>query len=166
MNEYEIAGIIGCGLVAAWLLGLIISRFGAWCWAWVDESQVRSKDWWFEQTIERMMPVLPSPEEFGWKRAPHGSYWRYYKGPSYSRKTAHTDSIQGFANTETQDPSGYVATLLAVLLFSPTAVVIAFAFYPIAIAVVLAYTIAHLARYSRRHKKAFDEHTKDKEAHK
>ena len=51
-------------------------------------------------------------------------------------------------------------------IFIPLLSYLLFRFYPIAIGLALLYAIAHTARFARRHKKLFDKHVKDPEAHK
>lgn len=48
----------------------------------------------------------------------------------------------------------------------PMAVCLTVMFYPIVLSLALLYAIAHTARFARRHKKLFDKHVKDPEAHK
>lgn len=63
----------------------------------------------------------------------------------------------------TADLVGTVLVLLAA--FFPLSY-LAIKFYEVPMALGLLYAIAHTARFARRHKKLFDEHVKDPEAHK
>ena len=143
MNEYEIAGIIGGCLAAAWILAYLFSWIGCWAWAWVDDSKAPKSN-----------PIIAwFMYKLGWKDRESDCF--RFKRQSKQRK--HWEDIS--------DGSCVIVGGLIISAAFPMGSLIAFKFYPIAIGIVIAYGVAHLARYSRRHKKVFDEHVEDKKAH-
>lgn len=163
MNEYEMAGIIGGCLIGFWVAGVILSRAGAWCWAWVDDSEETGKNLVYELTIRKIMPTEPTELPDGWKKSPEDSMWKYYKGADYGKRTDYTDYIRKSAEP---DEDVYVFGLILSLGLLPTLTLIAFKFYPVAIGIVLAWALAHTARMARRGGKMLSAHIKDKDAHK
>lgn len=149
MNEYEIAGFIGLCLIAIWVASLILSVISQRCWAWIDDAKTSKGNW--------LLNCL-TPNSLQWKSS-NGEYWKYYRGTNYKNRVAETD----------HPDEAYVGLIMAygaILSILPISLLIAFKFYPIVIGIALFFTIAHLAHYSRRHKKAFDVHVKDTKAHK
>lgn len=67
---------------------------------------------------------------------------------------------------KTKDSSDFLFFTALGIVFVPIAVKLSIEFYPVALALALLYCIAHTARFARRHKKLFDKHIKDPEAHK
>jgi hypothetical protein len=63
-------------------------------------------------------------------------------------------------------PLGSYPCLVVASFFAPMVCLFAVTAYPITIGVLTVLLLAHLARFSRRHKKMFDEHIEDKNAHK
>lgn len=55
---------------------------------------------------------------------------------------------------------------LGLFFFSPLAVFLAIKLYPVVMAAMTLVAVAFVARFARRHKKLFDKHLKDPEAHK
>jgi len=80
----------------------------------------------------------------------------------------YSDSYERFQKEGKEDIRG--ADLLArscvVVGAIPMAICVTVNFYPIVLSLALLYAIAHTARFARRHKKLFDKHIKDPEAHK
>lgn len=70
-----------------------------------------------------------------------------------------------YRNPATREVSdGEIGTFLpaCALFLAPFALLL----YPITIGVMTAFALAHIARFTRRHKKLFDKHLKDPDAHK
>ena len=133
-----IGAAFGFGIIlgAGWIAAYFLSWCWAWAWAWVDDSQAPSNN----PLINKAMKVM------GWK----DGNWIY----RYLKDGEGSDGERGF-----------LFPLLALILVPPF-VASAIAVYPVTLAVFLAYLIARLARFARRHKKLFDKHLKDPEAHK
>jgi hypothetical protein len=133
-----IGAAFGFGIIlgAGWIAAYFLSWCWAWTWAWVDDSKAPKKNPLINLAMSRM----------GWGE---GDWlWSYKKGSHNS------DGGRGF-----------FFPLIALILLPPF-ISSAIAVYPITLAVFLAYLIARLARFARRHKKLFDKHLKDPEAHK
>lgn len=65
-----------------------------------------------------------------------------------------------------QDGSDLLLKAACVIACIPLTVYVTVKFYPVVLSLALLYAIAHTARFARRHKKLFDKHIKDPEAHK
>lgn len=136
--------LIGLGLAGIWVLSFLVSLI--WCevWGWVDERKVAYNN-----------PLLNIVAQLwgGWKTSPpeHRRSWLYYKGVDFENKTAYTDDV-----------TGVIPPTFFLLLASPLLII----FYEVALFIGTGILIAHLARFARRHKKMFDSHVTDKDAHK
>ena len=79
----------------------------------------------------------------------------------------HRDGIyfekKGHGDKDSMDLLGCTAIGI---VFLPLAINLSIKFYPVVMSLALLYGLAHTARFARRHKKLFDEHVKDPEAHK
>lgn len=66
------------------------------------------------------------------------------------------------------DSSGEIAIFLpgVILFLAPITLYLSITLYPVTIGVFTLYLLARLARFARRHKKLFDKHIKDPDAHK
>ena len=138
MNEYEIAGVIGGALALAWVAGLIFSRGGQRAWAWVDDAKAAKNN-----------PLLVFVAKcFGYE----------CDGSSYHQYRHHTRRDSLGADIFFWWPMLALAAL-------PMTLLVMLNLYPITLMAAGAYLMAQLARYSRRHKKAFDKHVDDKVAH-
>lgn len=82
-----------------------------------------------------------------------------YKESSHSYKFVK----EGKEDQGNADILGKAAVVIGCI---PMVVCVTVQFYPIVLSLALLYAIAHTARFARRHKKLFDKHVKDPEAHK
>lgn len=147
MNEiYEMAFIVGGCLFAFGIIAPLISSLLSRCWAWVDDSKQVGYNVLFGWVVGKC---------FNLRRDRWGEYrWESGEG----NRVADGD---GFDLT-----MFWIFCFLLPLAFLPALIVFFMFNYEIAIALLTLYTIAHLARYSRRHKKVFDKHVSDPKAHK
>lgn len=140
--EIEWVRIIGAAfgfgicLGASWIAAYFLSWCWAWTWAWVDDSKAPDKN----PLINKSMKLM------GW----NDGNWLY----RYLKDGEGSDGGRGF-----------FFPFFGLVLFPPL-LVSAMAIYPVTLSIVLAYFIALIARFARRHKKLFDKHLKDPEAHK
>ena len=156
MNEYQIALIVSWCFGGVSIIAYLLSWCCQWAWAWVDDSKMDEENW------------LSSKVSI--------SQWRYpvYKTTGelagYAKDKKHKGIKGVLSLTEGVDfirPQYRCGYLFAGALFSlaPFLSLVAFKVYPVAIASAMLVLIAFMGRFSRRHKKMFDEHTKDKAAH-
>ena len=140
--EIEWARIIGAaaclGLLfgMGWVAAYVLSWCWAWVWAWIDDSEASEKNPLIKISMLRM----------GWVE--RDWIFSYEKGDKVS-----------------DGACGFFFPLVALILIPPFAAM-AVAAYPVSLAAILAYLVARVARFARRHKKLFDKHLKDPEAHK
>lgn len=137
MNIFQIAFVIGVFIFLGWIAAYILCWGAQRTWAWIDDSKVGEHN--------KMIELLA--RLWGYKRA-GGCY-------SYEHKTTYKRS----------DGDGpFFITGVSVALV-PLLVVCAFTFYPVTIGVLTSLALAFLTRMARRHKKLFDKHVTDKDAH-
>jgi len=133
---YGFAVAIGLLLSVAWVACYILSWVWAWTWAWIDDSKSPRNNPLLSRTMKLM----------GWKE---GDWlYGYLKGGNGS-----------------DGESAFFYPLLA-LLTAPCLGLTILVFYPLAIGIAGAFGLAHITRFARRHKKLFDKHIKDPDAHK
>lgn len=145
MNAYCIAASAGVVIFAMWILAYILCWVGQWAWAWIDDSEVEGTN--------KLVKFL-AMKVFGYGFFHAGRYRRFTDSDDYYKECRATDGEGPF----------FLSALLTALL--PLAIVMAVDFYPVTIGIVTAIGLAMLARFSRRVKKQFDAHAKDKDAHK
>lgn len=144
MNEYEIASIVGGAIAIGWILAYVFCWIGQRVWAWVDDSEAEKVSpliCWIAKSLGYLRVKKDWDSDFIWKT----------KGQSDSGST------WGF--------TPFIKMLL-LTSFMPIALILSIKIYPVAISLLIAAVIAWVARFSRRHKKLFDKHIVDKEAHK
>lgn len=130
------------GFLSVILYGILFSLGEAWlsAWAWIDDSKKH-----------RFNPinVFVMDKFFDYKVDDPTDCW-------YRCKKGSKSSCDG--------DIGVVYSLLAAAII-PSVIIITI-ISPITVVVIASIIIlAHLARYARRHKKLFDKHVKDKDAH-
>jgi hypothetical protein len=137
MNEYQIASIVGCVIAISWIVAYFLCWTGQWAWAWVDDSKVGSKNLIID---------------FLTKRAGYtdrdSCVFPYY--------TPDGDSADG---------TWLFVRALLITSLAPMLSVLCVKFYPVALFALLFLALAWATRFSRRHKKLFDKHIVDKDAH-
>lgn len=144
MNEYQIAALCGGAIAALWVLAYILCWVGQWAWAWVDDSEVGKVSLlisWIAGVTGYEYVIKSYSSSFVWK------------------KKGKRDSSADW---------GFVPFFNIALITSsvPMVVVLCFNLYQVAISILIAAMLAWVARFSRRHKKLFDKHVVDKDAHK
>lgn len=129
--------LVGIMAAACTLLLFPLSSAAASALAWVDDKKYKG----------RSPMTLWLARLWGYKPKPNCDY-HFVKGD----KQKYVADIVGMS-------------LLLVVVSFP-GLYLAVKFYEIPMGLALLYAIAHTARFARRHKKLFDEHVKDPEAHK
>lgn len=130
---------IGLLLSASWVALYVLSWGWARTWAWIDDTEAPKNNPLIQMIMFRN----------GWV-----TNTCRYSSFAYERGSSHSDGAEAF-----------FWPLLA-LFCGPMLAVIAFKLYPVTLAAVTLYFLARLARFARRHKKLFDKHIKDPDAHK
>jgi len=128
--------IIGSILAGSLLALYFLSWLVQWAWAWVDDSKMAERN----KIIDFIMFNLCKFEK--------GKY---------------LDLFPYEKNGDIADGSGVFVILMTILFLTPPTIVYLWELVLFAIGFIL---LANLVRFSRRHKKLFDEHLKDKSAHK
>ena len=141
MNEYQIAGYAWIGIIIFWYLAYILSWVVQWAWAWIDDSEIGKNNALIKK-IASYMGYEETESRYSFNAYDHKS-----SGSS-------SDGVWQF----------HLFVLITGII--PLTIVLSINFYPVALSLVTLTIIAHIARFSRRHKKIFDEHVKDKSAHK
>jgi hypothetical protein len=137
MNEYQIASIVSGFIAISWILAYLLCWAGQWAWAWVDDSKVGQRN--------LIVKYLANKNGFD-----------DYDSSCFDYRGAQKGLSDGFG-------SFIRAYLFTVML--PFILVITINFYPVTLAFLCVALIAWVARFSRRHKKLFDKHVVDKDAH-
>lgn len=138
LNPFPIAGGLGVILAGVWIALNILCRIWAWVWAWIDDSESPKSG--------AIIHFLAMSRGF---KVYEGSYFKY--------RSADGDYSNGWLE--------FLAPM-ALLFIAPTAFLLAFLLYPLTLSIFGLYLTARLARFARRHKKLFDKHIKDPDAHK
>lgn len=139
INPFAAAGGFGIILSLGWFSLLIACRFWSWVWSWIDDSDTPK----YGVITLKVMKIL------GFEKSDR---WSAYE----------------FTDSAGNDSDGAIAIYLPafILLVSPFLIVLGVTLYPVTLSAFGLYLTARLARFARRHKKLFDEHVKDKSAHK
>jgi hypothetical protein len=142
---------LGGVLALLWSVVFLLATIWRFAWAWMDDATPRSINFLHEKII-RWRGWRPREE------VSPGGAWRYYK--NFSAQPQKYDDI-------TDSVDNIIASIhvivITTLIVGPITVFYAWQFL---LAAAVLYATALLARYSRRHKKLFDEHLKDQNAHK
>lgn len=135
--------LCGAALALCWIVICLLAKFGSQAWNWIDDN---------EQPI-RVNPV------FSWIMLRLG-YKPAREVSPYSAYTWKTEDGKKESNGEI----AFFMPLL-ILLFCPTAIYIGLWLYPVTLAAITIFLVGYLARFARRHRKLFDKHLKDPDAH-
>lgn len=135
---------MGLALAVGWVLLLAITSIWQAVLRWVDDDESPKKPNYF---IAKVMNRLG----FTMDRDSRAYPWQRKGGDR-------TGDISG-------GDCAFWYPLLA-LLWTPLLIALCIRVYPVALTVATLYLVARLARFARRHKKLFDKHIKDPEAHK
>lgn len=137
------ATAIGILLSLGWVALYIFGWIWAWAWAWIDDADSPERN----PIIDWSMGIL------GFMVASRERCWAYVgEGDEWSGRVS-------------DGAIGFFAPML-ILFLGPIILALSFLFYPVTLTIFCLYLIARLARFARRHKKLFDKHIKDPEAHK
>ena len=138
--RYLTALLSGVALAVFWCLVVLASKIWAATWAWIDDAKAPKRS----PAIVFLMKIS------GYKENAEGAVYDF----THSNKKSETDAEIAFA----------LAFMFC--LIAPIMALLAFDLYPVTIAIMTLYAVAHLARFARRHKKLFDKHIADPDAHK
>jgi len=172
MNE-QFGMTIGLGVII--FIGWVAAYFLCWCvqccWAWVDDSNVSHNNWLSAN-------VAPSK----WKYPVYNGY-----GQSLDRAVKNKEKPFGYAKNKDFSGTGindkqslergvdykyshdvYSGLWVVALASSiaPVALLVAYSLYAITLFFVSTALIMYISRMIVRHKKLFDKHIKDTDAHK
>ena len=130
---------VGLGFILAfgWIAAIVGASFWGRIWAWIDDAEKPKRN----AITAKIMKARGFADD--------GSEYRCYK-----RDGRYED---GFFPVV----AGFVT-----LGLSPSLLLSAIYLYPLTISCLTLYMMARLARFARRHKKLFDKHIADPEAHK
>lgn len=135
-GPFGIAAVLGLLLGVGWFALYLLSWVWAWSWAWIDDSKA-----------PRANPLIGAVmRSMGWGDGD----WLYI----YKKQGKGSDGERAFFFP------------LISLLFGPLLAVLAVKLYAVTLTFVTLYLLARLARFARRHKKLFDKHIADPDAHK
>lgn len=137
-GSFAFAICIGVLLAFGWIIINILCWIWNWAWAWIDDSE--------PQKSGAIIHFLAMHRGF-----------KIHKGEYFKYKSDDGEYSNGLAEL--------LLPMLA-MLAGPTVFLIAFVLYPLTLSIFGLYLTARLARFARRHKKLFDKHIKDPEAHK
>jgi len=168
MNEYEIAFYCGLGLSAFCIIAYVLSWVVQWAWAWIDDGKASKKNWIASKTIFSKWKY-PVHNDYGdaleRKAKTNADGWGYAKDKKHTHKSVH-NLKHGIDYLYDWQISGRYFWLVLGMIPLPVVAVLMYDVYPITLTIGVLIVLAYLARFSRRHKKIFDEHVKDKGAHK
>ena len=158
MNEYQIA-IFASGLIAAFIVVLYIL-------CWVDDSEIDNENILSKHMTLRRFSKWKYPVWDG-RKTDYEKPFGYAKDESLNDSSVHdlregVDYLYDWRFPVTL--GGFLSSTVIVSLM-PIISLLAFKFYHVLIPILSLFLLAHLARFARRHKKMFDDHVKDKDAH-
>jgi len=159
MNEYQIAAIAGCCIAALWIVAYVFSWSVQWGWSWIDDSKVGKRNWLANKLnySKWKYPVYLYCED---------EVFGYAKDKKHDGQKGLCDLDHGVDYIYNHETGVFYWKIGFVVSLLPIASVIAFKIYPITLTCGVLIILAHVARFSRRHKKIFEDHVKDKNAHK
>jgi hypothetical protein len=146
MNEFEslpvqLFGclILGVALFVAMLLTVGLGKLWRNVWGWIDDSEPGRN------------PVL---EFLARLRG-----WTPYTTEGYSKYLWWKDK-------KGEQRPDVLLFFFPITMFAPLAIYLSIKLYPVLLTFVTLAVVAYVARFARRHRKLFDKHLKDPEAHK
>lgn len=138
ISPFAFAGGIGILLALGWIAVNVLCWIWNWSWAWIDDSD--------PQKSGAIIHFLALSRGF-----------KIHKSEYFKYRSECGEYSNGWLE--------FFAPMV-ILCLGPTIFLIAFLLYPITLSIFGLYLTARLARFARRHKKLFDKHIKDPEAHK
>ncbi|MDQ3203922.1 MAG: hypothetical protein M3Q94_17440 [Pseudomonadota bacterium] len=147
MNELESLPVqlfgclmLGVALFAAMLLTVGMGKLWRHVWAWVDDSEPGRN------------PVLEFMARLrGWT--------------PYDTKGISSTYLWWKGKKGEQQPD-VLLMFFPITIFAPLAIYLSVKLYPVLLTALTLMVVAYVARFARRHRKLFDKHLKDPEAHK
>lgn len=144
LNLYQSALAIGGCIIVLFILAYVATWLGQCCYAWLDDAKTGEQN---------LIVKFLSEKVFKYKVRDKETYRRY--SYVYTSKMC-SEGSDGFA------PFFCTMMLCAV---APLIIVIVLDFLFAALVILGFIVAAHLARFCFRHRKLFDKHIKDKDAH-
>ncbi|HGN4787834.1 TPA: hypothetical protein ACKTE9_001491 [Pseudomonas aeruginosa] len=139
--DYLFTFILGVVLAFLWAFAVFLAWAWGRAWAWIDDSKPPRHNF----LTRRVMVLLG----FKLQDDPWPAYqYRHLKN-----------------NFGSDGHIGFFAPIL-IAITSPSLLLLSFDIYPFTICGLTLFAVAHLARFARRHKKLFDKHIADPNAHK
>lgn len=132
--------ILGAACALALFILILLGKAWRHAWAWIDDSEPGRNP-----ALELLAKIR------GWTK--------YDSSSGYSPLLKWKDQ-KGVIQDEP------VFGLMPYPFFAPIAAFFCFKFYPVFLSGLVLLVVAFLARFARRHKKLFDKHIKDPDAHK
>ncbi|MFU6981307.1 hypothetical protein ACM75Z_27950 [Pseudomonas aeruginosa] len=139
--DYLFTFILGVVLAFLWAFAVFLAWAWGRAWAWIDDSKPPKHN----LLIHWVMWLLGFKLEGG-----YWSVWLYIHEKSGVGSDGHI---------------GFFAPILISIL-APSLLLLSFDLYPVTVCGLTLFAVAHLARFARRHKKLFDKHIADPNAHK
>lgn len=135
--------LAGCALALFWIVICLLAKFGSKAWNWIDDNDQPIKENPVLAWIMRRLGYKPACELSSY------SAW-VWESPDGRKQS---------------DGAVAIFMPLIILLVCPTAIYIGLWLYPVTLTGIALFLIAYLARFARRHRKLFDRHLKDPDAH-
>ncbi|HCL4225694.1 TPA: hypothetical protein N2C25_003923 [Pseudomonas aeruginosa] len=139
--DYLFTFILGLALAFLWAFAVFLAWAWGRAWAWIDDSKPPRHNF----LTHWVMGLLGFHLE--------DDRWSVYVY-RHSKNKRGSDGASGF----------FYPVLIAVT--APSLLLLSFDLYPITVCGLTLFAVAHLARFARRHKKLFDKHIADPNAHK
>jgi len=135
--------VAGGALAIGWGLTCLLAKLGCRAWNWIDDN---------DQPI-KINPLLAwIMRRLGYEKASYETHQTFmsWSTPDGKKKT---------------DGEFAFFIPLLILFWAPTAIYIGLWLYPVTLAAITLFLIAYVARFARRHRKLFEKHLKDPDAH-
>nr|WP_314585550.1 hypothetical protein [uncultured Pseudomonas sp.] len=139
-----LTAIAGFALSVGWLITYLFANLARKAWNWIDDNDDPVKR---NPILDWLMPRLGYQID-----QQHLNYGGKYIWEKNNGKDTSNGDIAIFMP-------------FLILLVFPTAIYIGLWLYPVTLTGIALFLIAYLARFARRHRKLFDKHLKDPDAH-
>lgn len=138
INPFAIAGVLSVLLAFGWTAINILCWIWSWIWAWIDDAEAPKSG--------AIIHFLVMQRGF-----------KEHDGFHFKYKSDDGDYSDGWLE---------FFLPMVILVLAPPVLLLSFLLWPLTLSIFGLYLTARLARFARRHKKLFDKHIKDPEAHK
>ena len=160
----------GFSISALWVVGFVLSWIVQWSWSGVDDTIVEGGSWlWGNINLCKFRYPIFNNDNNGSRE----DFKRGKKPFGYSKNKSDEGGSCWEVNDKDQvypwEAPMMIGGQIQVVFFtslSPFIILTSITLYPLTIGIATTLSIAYLARFVRRHKKLFDKHIVDKEAHK